>query len=125
MLRRSRVYRAGLATAVATARPVVTRALSDPELHDAVKQALSTGRKVTVAVQGRTPRDAARELSGDRRLQREIQSSADRLQSAVDRVLDPPRRRRRRGSLTACLVATAAAIAIAPFVLRKLRGDLA
>jgi hypothetical protein len=110
---------------VAAARPIVTRAVSDPELHDALRQAFTTGRKVTVAVQGKSPQDAAREIGRDRKLQQEIETSANLLQSALGRVVSPPSRKRRRsrGSLMAVLGATAAVIALAPLVLRKLRQD--
>ena len=123
MFRRGSVDRIGIVAAAA--RPIVSRAVTDAEFHDAVRQAFATGRKVTVAVQGRPPHEAAREIGRDRRLQAEIQTSADRLQDAIGRVISPPRRRRGRSSLVAMVVAAAAVVALAPLVARKLRDDLA
>ena len=74
---------------VAVARPIVTRAATDPEFHQALQRAFSTGRKVTVLARGRRPVDVARALGRDRKLQDEIEDSAVLLQEAVTRV-EPP-----------------------------------
>lgn len=112
-------------TVVAVARPIVTRAATDPEFHAALQRAFSTGRKVSVLVKGRGPVDVARALGRDRKLQDEIEDSAVLLQEAVSRVVAPAssKRGRGRGGLVAMVAAAAAVIALAPLVLRKLRSD--
>ena len=112
------------ATVVAVARPIVTRAATDPEFHQALQRAFSTGRKVTVLARGRRPVDVARALGRDRKLQDEIEDSAVLLQEAVSRVVAPERScGKGRGGLVAMIAAGAAVLALAPLVVRKLRGD--
>ncbi len=120
MFTRRTARRLGLATVIAAARPVVERAMVDPEFHQAVRQAFGTGRKVTVMVQSTGAQRAARDIGRDHKLQGEIQDSAERLQEAVVQVVTPPVRRVR--AIAVCLAAAAAAAALLPFALKRLRA---
>lgn len=101
-------------------RPVVTRALSDPELHTALRHAFDTGRVLSDEVLGQNPRTAARKLAEDKKLRRRLQASALELRDAFEHVSEPPAKRRGRGLLKLLLAAGAAAGA---FYIAKKRGD--
>lgn len=92
---------------------IALRAARDDDLHDAVRDAVDAGARVVGLFSDRDPRDAMSRLSGDRRLQREIEGSARGLWDAVIDVVTPPRRRRRRRRwiLAAALVAITAGVA--------------
>lgn len=108
---------------VDTMRPIVQRAINDPELHEALRQAFNTGRDVTGEVKGKSPRKAARKIAGDRKLQRRVESSAHDLQSAVSGVVEGKRRKgklRRAFGAIAIVGGIAGAVVI---VMRKLKGD--
>lgn len=100
-------------------RPVVTRALSDPELHTALRNAFDTGRVLSDEVLGQKPRKAAKKLAEDKKLRRRVQASALELRDAFEHVSEPPAKRRGRGLLKLILAAGAAAGA---FYLAKKRG---
>ena len=53
---------------VEAVRPVVTRAMSDPELHDALRKAFATGMDVKDEISGKKPSKAARKLANDKKL---------------------------------------------------------
>ena len=75
---------AGSATALVEAvRPIVQKAMNDPELHDAIRQAFATGREVTGEIQKNKPSKAARNLAENRKLHRRVESSVQDLQKAV------------------------------------------
>ena len=107
---------------VETVRPIVTRAMNDPELHEALRQAFQTGRQVQGEISGKPPKKAARRLAKDRRLQRRVEASATDLQRAVTGLVEPKRKGRIRRMLgrVAVLGAVAGAVVV---VLRKVRGD--
>ena len=50
-------------TIVEAVRPIVQRAMNDPELHAAMRQAFDTGREVTTEVRSKPPKKAARSAS--------------------------------------------------------------
>ena len=110
------------AALVETVRPIVTKAMNDPELHEALRQAFATGREVTGEIQGRPPAKVAKKLANDRKLQRRVESSAHDLQKAVSGLVEPPKKKgriRRCVGRIAVIGAAAGAVAV---VLRKLRG---
>lgn len=111
-----------VAALLEVARPVVQKAVSDPEFHGALKQAFAVGKEVNDQVSGKPPSAIARKLAYDRRLQRKVESSALDLQKAVVALIEPPRKKRRiRGVVTKIVVIGAAAAAVI-VVLRRVRG---
>ena len=77
---------------VEAVRPVVTRAMSDPELHDALRQAFATGMDVKDEISGKKPSKAARKLANDKKLQRRVETSAQDLQKAVSGLVEQPKK---------------------------------
>ena len=110
------------AALVETVRPIVTKAMNDPDLHEALRQAFATGREVTGEIHGKPPAKAAKKLAQDRKLQRKVEASAADLQKAVTGLVEQPKKKgriRRLIGRLALLGAVAAGVAV---VLRKLRG---
>jgi hypothetical protein len=110
------------ATLVETVRPIVTKAMSDPELHEALRQAFNTGREVRDEISGTAPTKAARNIAKDRKLQKRVETSAQDLQKAVTGLVEAPRKKgriRRTIGRIAILGAVAGAVVV---VLRKVRG---
>jgi hypothetical protein len=113
---------AGSAVALVEAvRPIVTRAMNDPELHDALRKAFATGMDVRDELAGKPAKKAARKIATDKKLQRKVEHSAQDLQKAVTNVVDPPRkgRVRRLVGRVALVGAVAGGTVVA---LRKLKG---
>ena len=77
-------------------RPIVTKAVNDPDLHEALRQAFTTGREVKDEISGKPPRKAARKIAKDRKLQRRVEHSAQDLQKAVSNLMEKPRKGRFR-----------------------------
>lgn len=115
---------AGRATSlVESVRPIVIRAMNDPQLHEALRRALDTGREVTGEVSGKKPSVAARKLARDRRLQRRVEGSALGLQHALADVLQAPKKKKKKKRLGLVLVVVAGAgAAIAALVRRSQDG---
>lgn len=112
------------ATAVVEAiRPIVTRAVNDQNLHQAVRNAFETGRQVNSKVHGKKASKAARKLADDQKLQKRVTASANELRDAVFGVFEQPKRKRRRGRLLALVAGAAALAAAVPFLRKKLGGD--
>lgn len=111
------------ATLVEAVRPVVQRAMNDPELHAALRQAFDTGREVTVKVKGRPPKKAAQKIARDRKLQRRVETSASDLRSALAAVLEEPEKKKGkfRRVMGPVIVIGGAATAVFVF-LRKRNG---
>ena len=110
------------AALVETVRPIVTKAMNDPELHDALRKAFATGREVTEEIGGKPTAKAAKRLAQDRKLHRKVESSAADLQKAVSGLVEPPKKKgriRRFIGRLAVIGAVAGAMAV---VLRKVRG---
>jgi hypothetical protein len=85
------------AALVEVVRPIVTKAMNDPELHDALRQAFVTSTEVKDKVSGRPPTEAARKIAKDRKLQKRVETSAQDLQKAVSNLVEqPPKKRKRR-----------------------------
>jgi len=78
---------------VEAVRPVVTRAMSDPELHDALRQAFATGMDVKDEISGKKPSKAARKLANDKKLQKRVETSAQDLQKAVSGLVEQPKKK--------------------------------
>ena len=114
------------AALIETLKPIVTRAMSDPELHGAVRQAFATGRDVKDEYAGTPPKKAARKLARDRKLHKRVEVSAQDLQKAVAAVVEPERKKKGRIRRTLGRIAVIGAIAGGVVVvLRKFRrgGD--
>jgi hypothetical protein len=114
---------AGRATTLVDAvRPVVQRAMNDPELHSALREAFDTGREVTVKVKGKPPKKAAQRIAHDRKLQRRVETSASDLRNALAAVLAEPEKKKGkvRRVLTPVIVVGGAATAV--FVFLRKRG---
>jgi hypothetical protein len=112
-------------TIVESVRPVVQRAMSDPELQAALRQAFDTGREVTVKVRGKPPKKAAKRIAQDRKLQRKVETSAADLRDALAAVMREPEKKRGklRRVLGPLLVVGGAATAVFVF-LRKRSGGI-
>ncbi len=110
------------AALVETVRPIVTKAMNDPELHEALRQAFATGRQVTDEIAGKPPAKVAKKLARDRKLQHRVEASAHDLQKAVSGLVETPKKKgriRRLLGKVAMIGAVAGAVAVA---LRKMRG---
>jgi len=110
-------------TLVEAVRPVVQRAMNDPEFHAALRQAFDTGREVTVKVKGAPPKKAARKIAHDRKLQRRVETSATDLRNALAAVLEEPEKKKGkfRRVMGPVIVIGGAATAVFVF-LRKRNG---
>jgi hypothetical protein len=116
---------AGSASAlVETVRPIVQKAMNDPELHDAIRKAFATGREVTGEIQKNKPSKAARDIAENRKLHRRVESSVQDLQKAVSSLVEESKAKKKSGKKKALgVIALLGAIAGGVFVaLRKLRG---
>ncbi|CAN0505498.1 unnamed protein product, partial [Phaeothamnion confervicola] len=80
MLKKSKGDRAS--ALAETVRPIVAKAMNDPELHSALRQAFATGREVTDQLSGKPAAKAAQSIARDKKLQRRVESSAHDLQKA-------------------------------------------
>jgi hypothetical protein len=110
---------------VEVVRPVVTKAMNDPEFHDALRRAFSTGRDVKDELSGQKPSAAARKLANDRKLQKRVEASAADLQKAVSGLVVPQKKKggfRRFVGRVAVVGAVAGGVVV---VLRKFKrgGD--
>lgn len=110
------------AALVETVRPIVTKAMHDPELHEALRQAFLTGREVTGEIQGKPPGKAAKKLARDRKLQRKVETSAADLQKAVSGLVETPKKKGRVRRLIGRLALLGAVAGTVAFALRKMRG---
>jgi hypothetical protein len=110
------------AALVETVRPIVTKAMNDPDLHEALRQAFATGREVTGEISGTPPKKAAKKLAKDRKLQRRVESSAHDLQKAVSGLVEPPRKKGRVRRAIGKIAIVGAAAGAVVVVLRKFRG---
>lgn len=108
---------------VEAVRPVVMRAMNDPELHAALKQAFDTGREVTTEVRSKPPKKAAKRIARDQKLLKRVEMSAADLQSAVKAVIKEPKKEKgfMRKVVTPVLVVGGAAAAVW-YGLKKFRG---
>ena len=111
------------AALVESVRPIVTKAMNDPELHDALRQAFATGREVTGEIGGKSTAKAAKKLAQDRKLHRRVESSALDLQKAVSGLVEAPKKKRGRIRRAVRKLALVGAVAgAAAVVMRKVRG---
>lgn len=102
-------------------RPVVTRAINDPELHSALRQAFATGREVNAQLHRKKPAKAARKLAENRKLQARAIASATELRDAVGGIFEQPKKRRRRRGLLILALLAAGAAAV-PFLRKRFGG---
>lgn len=109
-------------TLVEAVRPIVTKALNDPEFHDALKQAFATGREVQSEISGKPPRKAATRLARDKKLQRKVETSAQDLQKAVSGLVEKPKKKNRMKRALGTIAIVGAAAGTVVVVLRRLRG---
>ncbi len=85
-----KVVAARTAVLVAAARPIVERAMNDPELNAAIRQAFDAGREVTGEVRGKPPKTTEKRVARDQRILEKVETSAADLQQALTRVLKEP-----------------------------------
>jgi len=112
------------AALVETVRPIVQKAINDPQLHEALRQAFVTGREVTGEIQKNKPSKAARNIAENRKLHKRVESSVQDLQKAVSSLVDEAKPKKKSGAKRAFgVIAIVGAIAGSVFlVLRRLRG---
>jgi len=112
------------AALVETVRPIVQKAINDPQLHDAIRQAFATGREVGGEIQKNKPSKAARNIAENRKLHKRVESSVQDLQKAVSSLVEESKPKKKSGAKRAFgVIAILGAIAGSVFVvLRKLRG---
>ena len=112
------------AALVETVRPIVNKAMHDPELHEALRQAFATGREVQGEISGKPPSNAAKRIAKDRKLQKRVESSAADLQKAVSGLVETPAQKKKgRVKRLVGRVAVIGAVAGGAVVLlKKLRG---
>jgi hypothetical protein len=110
---------------VETVRPIVTRAMNDPELHDALRKAFATGMDVREEISGQKPSKAARTIAKDRKLQKRVESSAQDLQKAVTNLVEQPKKKGRVKRLIGRVAVIGAVAGGVVVVLKKLKrgGD--
>ena len=108
---------------VETVRPIVTKAMNDPELHEALRRAFSTGREVQSEISGKPPSKAARKLAKDKKLQRRVETSATDLQKAVSNLVEKPRKKSRIGRMIGRLAILGAVAGGVVVLVKKLRGS--
>ena len=108
-------------TLVEAVRPVVQRAMNDPELHDAIRQAFTTGMDVRDELSGKPPKKAAQKIARDKKLQRKVETSAQDLQKAVTNLVEKPKKGRLRRAIGRLAVVGAVAGGVV-VVLRKVKG---
>ncbi len=110
------------AALVETIRPIVTKAMNDPDLHNALRQAFATGREVTGEIHGKPPAKAAKKLAQDRKLHRKVETSAADLQKAVSGLVEQPKKKGRIRRLIGRIALLGAVAGTVAFALRKMRG---
>jgi hypothetical protein len=111
------------AAVVVAVRPIVQRAMNDPELHAALRQAFDTGREVSGKVKGAPPKKAAKRLAKDRKLQHKVETSANDLKAAVTAVVKEPEEEK-KGFFRRVIapLAVIGGVAAGIFVLLRKRG---
>lgn len=123
-MKQAKNARAAAVSAVAlveTVRPIVTRAMNDPDLHDALRKAFNTGMDVKDELSGKPPKKAAKKIARDKKLQRKVEHSAQDLQKAVSNLVEKPKKGRVRRVIGRLAVVGAVAGGVV-VVLRKLKG---
>jgi hypothetical protein len=126
MLNRTKTAPAAVAVRAATiveaVRPIVQRAMNDPELHAALKQAFDTGREVTTEVRGKPPKKAAKRIARDQRLLKQVELTAADLQSAVKAVIKEPKEKGFVRKVATPVLVVGGAAAAVWYGLKKFRG---
>jgi hypothetical protein len=83
------------AAAAAKANPYVQRVIEDPDLRDNVRVAFDQARQAYDRLSnGKAP---AKALMNDKKLQKQLRTSADALREATQALREGPKTRRRRG----------------------------
>ena len=107
---------------VDTVRPIVVKAMNDPELHEALRKAFSTGKDVKDEISGKSAGKAAQKIAANRKLQKKVEESAQDLQKAVSGLVEPPKKKgriKRTIGRIAIIGAVAGGVVV---VLKKVRG---
>ena len=107
---------------VDTVRPIVVKAMNDPELHEALRKAFSTGKDVKSEISGKSAGKAAQKIAANRKLQKKVEESAQDLQKAVSGLVEPPKKKgriKRTIGRIAIIGAVAGGVVV---VLKKVRG---
>lgn len=105
------------------ARPRVERVINDPEVQDAVRRAMATGRHAYGELsKQKDVRKAAQKLAKDKKVQRDLSEVFHSLQFAIGEVAKPPAKKRGKGKLLVLLAGAGAAAAfLIPGVRDKIR----
>jgi hypothetical protein len=109
-------------TIVEAVRPIVQRAINDPELHAALRQAFDTGREVTTEVRSKPPKKAAKRIARDQKLLKRVETSAADLQSAVKAVIKEPKKKGFMRKVATPVLVVGGAAAAVWYGLKKFRG---
>jgi hypothetical protein len=109
---------------VEAVRPIVTKPMHDPELHEAIRQAFNTGRDVQSTISGKKPSKAAKKLANDRKLHKRVETSANDLQKALSGLVEAPKEAKKgRAKRIIGRIAVIGAVAGGAVVLlRRFRG---
>jgi hypothetical protein len=113
------------AEAIESLRPLVQRAMADPEVQEALKKSLGLGKRVYDDVRGKDAADAARKIAKDKTVKREARDAATSLRSAIEKLSREKKRgRRRKGMMTVLSIggAIAAVVALLPRIKGMLGG---
>jgi hypothetical protein len=126
MLNRTKTAPAAVAeratTIVEAVRPIVQRAMNDPELHAALRQAFDTGREVTTEVRSKPPTKAAKRIARDQKLLKKVETSAADLQSAVRAVVKQPKKKGFLRRVATPVIVVGGVAAAVWYGLKKFRG---
>jgi hypothetical protein len=108
---------------VAAARPIVQRAMNDPELRSALQHAFETGRDVTTEVRGKSPKKSAQRIERDKKILERVEISAAELQKAVKGVMHEPEPKKGFFRRVVTPVLVMGGVAAAVFTFMKKRGN--
>lgn len=101
--------------------PYVQRLIEDPELRENLRSALESARKAYGRMNGSGPS----KVLDDKRMQRDLKSTADSLRNAADALRESPRRRKRRGRvLLLAMVSAGLAMALSEGLRNKVLDAL-
>lgn len=107
---------------VTAARPIVQRAMNDPELRSALQQAFATGRDVTTEVRSKPPKKSSQRIERDKKLLEKVEISAAELQKAVKGVMKEPEPEKGFFRRVVTPVLLVGGVAVAVFTFMKKRG---
>lgn len=117
-----RVMRAAVMARLAA--PIVRNAMSDRKVRAAAGDAVASGRRLLVDVNGSEPREIASRMARDERLQGEVTSLVRSFANAVDVGIERGRRAQRRRRRRQTLLLATGALAAVGIAYRRKLADL-